>query len=73
MRPRGSIPRLAMASANAGEAAGKTYTLQDALCMVNNNCLFDVLFLQQKRPARVSRCRAALGPVAPFLTIAPSC
>ena len=35
-----------MATANAGEAAGKVYTLQDALCMVNYNCLFEVLFLQ---------------------------
>ena len=61
-----------MASANAGEAAGKVYTLQDALCMVISNCLFDVLFLQQKRPARVSRLCAAVGDVVPFSTIPPS-
>ena len=40
--------------------------------MVNSNCLFDVLFLQQKRPARVSRRCAAPGADAPFLTVAPS-
>ena len=48
MRPHAPIPRVAMASANAGEAAGKAYTLEDALCMVSINCLHELLFLQQK-------------------------